>query len=428
MTAEIICVGTELLLGEITNSNARYIADQLAKLGIPHYHQSVVGDNIERIGHVIDIAIDRRAEILIFTGGLGPTPDDLTTVAIANYFATPLEENEQILSDINKKFAERSLVMTDNNRKQALLPKGAQVLPNSIGTAPGMIWHPRSDLLLLTFPGVPSEMMAMWTQTAILYLQSLGWGKEIIYSRVMRFLGIGESNLASKITPLFELTEPTVAPYVSKGEVRLRISTKATSRIAANELIEPISEQIKTITGLDYYGCDEDTISSVVGELLIESKQTLSIAESCTGGGLGKIITDTPGSSFYFIGGVIAYANECKTSLLGVSRNTIEQFGAVSQQVAMEMAKGLVKKTNSDWGISITGIAGPSGESFHKPIGLVYVGIVGPGEIFEGFEFKFGTNKDRETIRYLSANNALDKLRRLLVKQKIKKENTYIMG
>jgi len=418
MTAEIISVGTELLLGEITNTNAQYLAEQLAHLGIAHYYQNVVGDNKERIAQVIDIAINRGARILIFTGGLGPTPDDLTTAAIAEYFQTPLVENQEILANIREKFAERSLPMSSNNSKQALLPEGAQILPNPKGTAPGIIWHVRSNLLLLTFPGVPYEMMAMWEQTAVPYLKKLGWGKQVIHSKMLRFLGIGESTLAAKIAPFFELKEPAVAPYVSKGEVRLRISAKASSEKRANELIEPVAEQIKAIAGLDYYGCDEDNISSVVGNLLVQSKQTISIAESCTGGGLGELITSTAGSSLYFQGGFITYANQCKINLLGVNPKTIEEYGAVSKQVAIEMAKGAVEKTNSDWAISITGIAGPGGGKSSKPVGLVYIGIANQREILKSFEFKFGSNKDRQTIRYLSASAALDQLRRLLIEQK----------
>jgi nicotinamide-nucleotide amidase len=229
MSAEIIGVGTELLLGEILNSNAQFLAQQLAILGIPHYYQTVVGDNRERLKQVIDLA-RKRASILIFTGGLGPTPDDLTTEAIADFFQTPLRERPEIVEDIKAKLAARGRQMASNNRKQALIPEGAEILPNPTGTAPGIIWQPEPGLTILTFPGVPSEMYRMWSETAIPYLKSLGWGQEMIYSRTLRFRGIGESDLALKVASLLDLTNPTVAPYASKGEVRLRVSTKSQIR------------------------------------------------------------------------------------------------------------------------------------------------------------------------------------------------------
>lgn len=273
MSAEIICVGTELLLGDILNSNSQYLAQELANLGIPHYYQTVVGDNIDRLHQIIKIAC-QRSSILIFTGGLGPTPDDLTTEAIASYFDTPLEENEEIIKDIREKFAIRGREMTKNNRKQALIPQGANILPNLTGTAPGIIWNINKGkkITILTFPGVPSEMKQMWRDTAVPFLKSEGWGQEIIFSKMLKFRGIGESALAEKVSHLFELTNPTVAPYASKGEVKLRVSAKAKSEIEAQQLIEPIASEIKKIAGEDYFGYNEDTIASVVGELLKQKK------------------------------------------------------------------------------------------------------------------------------------------------------------
>jgi len=417
MTAEIICVGTELLLGEITNTNVQYLAQELAELGIPHHHQAVVGDNRERIKQEIFFAIARSANILIFTGGLGPTPDDLTTETIADYFQTPLVENKDVLSDISQKFAQRGIEMSDNNRRQALLPKGARVLPNPTGTAPGMIWYPQTDLLILTFPGVPSEMKAMWQGTAVPYLKEIGWGRETIYSEVLRFYGVSESTLATKVAKFFDLSSPTVAPYVSKGEVRLRIAVKTSSYNEAKEIIAPVASEIKAIAGEDYFGSDEDTLSGVVGKLLLQSKETLAVAESCTGGELGEIITATSGSSNYFQGGIISYSNQVKMQFLKVSPDSLEKYGAVSEQIALEMAQGIVGKMGTDWGLSITGIAGPLGQTEDKPVGLVYVGIAGPDGILEAFQFKFGAKRDRSTIRYLSACVTLDKLRRLLLQR-----------
>jgi nicotinamide-nucleotide amidase len=414
MSAEIICVGTELLLGDILNSNAQYLAQQLASLGIPHYYQSTVGDNIDRLQQIIEIAT-KRASILIFTGGLGPTPDDLTTDAIATYFNTPLVERPEIVADITQKFASIRRKMTSNNLKQALLPQGAEVLPNTSGTAPGIIWQPRQGLIILTFPGVPSEMKRMWQETAVPYLKSQGWGKEVIYSRMMRFRGIGESALADKVNDLFDLTNPTVAPYAGMGEVRLRVSAKANSEADAIALIEPVAQKIQDIAGLDYFGSDDDTLASVVGNLLRKKNETVSVAESCTGGGLGAIFTSISGSSDYFMGGVISYDNRIKISLLGVNLDDLERFGAVSHPVAKQMAAGVQKQLKTSWGLSITGIAGPGGGGETKPVGLVYVGIARPDGTVESVEYRLGERRDRETIRTLSAYNALDLLRRKLL-------------
>lgn len=414
MSAEIICVGTELLLGDILNSNAQYLAQQLASLGIPHYYQSTVGDNINRLQQVIDIA-SQRASILIFTGGLGPTPDDLTTDAIAAFFNTPLVERPEIVADITQKFASIGRKMTSNNLKQALLPQGAEVLPNPGGTAPGIIWQPRQGLIILTFPGVPSEMKRMWQETAVPYLKSQGWGKKIIYSRMMKFRGIGESTLADKVNDLFDLTNPTVAPYAGMGEVRLRVSAKANSQADAIALIEPVAQKIQNIAGLDYFGADDETLASVVGNLLRKIKETVSVAESCTGGGLGAMFTTISGSSDYFMGGVISYDNRVKISLLGVNPDDLNQFGAVSHPVAKQMALGVREKLDTSWGLSITGIAGPGGGTQTKPVGLVYIGIACPDGSVESVEYRLGERRDRETIRHLSAYNALDLLRRKLL-------------
>ncbi|MFN6218156.1 MAG: competence/damage-inducible protein A, partial [Aphanizomenon sp.] len=394
MTAEIICVGTEMLLGDILNSNAQYLAQQLAQLGIPHYYQTVVGDNPERLKEVIEIAAS-RVQILIFTGGLGPTPDDLTCETIADFFGVPLKERADIIEDIAEKFAQRGRVMSANNRKQALIPQGAEILPNPTGTAPGIIWQPRPGLTIFTFPGVPSEMYQMWTQTAVPFLKSQGWGKEIICSRSLRFWGIGESALAEKVAPYFNLTNPTVAPYAGKGEVRLRISAKATDSTTAEALITPIEKQLIEIAGLDYYGANDDTLASVVGNLLRSSGETLSIAESCTGGGLGQMLTEIPGSSDYFWGGVIAYDNSVKIGLLGVNPEDLEKFGAVSATVAEQMAAGVKNRLSTTWGLSITGIAGPTGGTETKPVGLVYIGLAGPGDEVTSFEHHLGTIRGR---------------------------------
>ncbi len=251
MSAEVICIGTELLLGDILNTNCQYLAQELASLGIPHYFQTVVGDNIARIHQVLNTAIN-RSSILIFTGGLGPTPDDLTTETIASFFDTPLYEDSTIIEDISRKFASVGREMTPSNRKQALIPQGATSLPNPTGTAPGIIWQPKEGLTIMTFPGVPSEMRRMWGDTAVPFLKDQGWGTSSIYSEMMRFRGIGESALAEKVVHLFDSENPTVAPYAGKGEVRLRVAAKANSQHEAEALIEPVATEVKNIAGLDY--------------------------------------------------------------------------------------------------------------------------------------------------------------------------------
>ena len=414
MAAEIICVGTELLLGDIVNSNTQFLGQELAKLGIPHYYQSAVGDNIGRIHELLAIAVE-RSSILLFTGGLGPTPDDLTTEAIASFFETGLVEKQEIIDDIAAKFARLGRTMAPNNRKQALIPQGANILPNPVGTAPGMIWQPKQGLSILTFPGVPREMKHMWHETAIPYLKSIGWGKEIIYSRTLRFRGIGESSLANKIPQFFDLTNPTVAPYASKGEVRVRISAKAASEAAARSLITPVAEEIIEIAGLDYFGSNDDTLASVVGNLLRKAGQNLAVAESCTGGGVGAMLTTIPGSSEYFAGGIISYSNEVKVSLLGVKEADLIEYGAVSDVVAKQMALGVKQKLATDWGIGITGIAGPGGGTDTKPVGLVYIGLAAPDGTVISQKYLLGKERGRELVRNYSACHALDLLRRKLL-------------
>jgi nicotinamide-nucleotide amidase len=416
MSAEIICIGTELLLGEILNGNAQYLAQQLAQLGIPHYYQSVVGDNPDRIKQILQQACE-RSEILIFTGGLGPTPDDLTTETLADFFGAPLLEDSDIIADIERKFAQRGRRMSASNRKQALVPQGATVLPNPTGSAPGIIWQPRPRLSLLTFPGVPSEMHVMWQETAVPFLRSLGWGREQIYSRSLKFWGIPESDLAEKVTQFFNLSRPTVAPYAGKGEVRLRVAAKAATEAEAIALISPVADELKAIAGLHYYGTDDDSLASVVGDLLKASGQTLAVAESCTGGGLGQALTAIPGSSSYFWGGVIAYDNRVKEKVLGVSDRDLATEGAVSATVAEQMATGVRDRLSTDWGISITGIAGPDGGTVEKPVGLVYIGLARPDGSVSHQRYLFGDLRGREMVRWMSANAALDLLRRNLLQR-----------
>ena len=406
---EILCIGTELLLGNILNGNARWLAEQLAVLGLPHYRQSVVGDNPERLRELV-LEASERCRVLICTGGLGPTPDDLTTETLAASFSTPLELRPEVLADIKAKLQTRGRRPVASNDKQALLPVGAKVLPNPTGTAPGMIWTPRPGFTLLTFPGVPAEMRAMWEQTAAPWLQQQGLASGTFCSRQLHFWGIGESRLAEQVAPLLELENPTVAPYAGLGEVKLRITASAENAAAAQALIAPVEQQLRQAGGDHCYGADADSLASVVLDALRRRNQTLSVAESCTGGGIGAALTAISGSSDVLLGGVIAYANRIKQELLGVPAELLEQEGAVSAAVVSAMAGGARRRLGSDWAIAVSGIAGPGGGSAEKPVGLVHIAVAGPDGL-STLERHYGANRGRDWIRGLSVGDALNLLR-----------------
>lgn len=418
MAAEILCVGSELLLGNITNGNARWLAEQLAALGIPHHRQQVVGDNRERLIAAVREAAG-RCRLLITTGGLGPTPDDLTTEAIAAAFATPLAERPEVWADIAAKLAARGRPLTPSLRRQALLPVGAALLPNATGSAPGMIWSPdpaglpfpvQAGFTVLTFPGVPSEMRAMWTATAVPWLQGSGLAEGVFASRMLRFWGVAESTLAEQVADLLESPNPTVAPYAGSGEVKLRLTARGASQAEAEALLGPVEAEIRARAALACFGADDDSLASVVLAQLRRRGQTLAVAESCTGGGLGAALAAVPGASAVFLGGVIAYANAVKQALLGVPAEVLAAHGAVSDPVAMAMAEGARQRTGADWALAVTGIAGPGGGSPGKPVGLVHIAVAGPdGGGSEGV--RFGSSRGRDWIQLLTAGEALNRLR-----------------
>ena len=411
---EILCIGTELLLGNIVNGNARWLAEQLAALGLPHFRQTVVGDNRDRLIAEVQ-AISRRSRVLITTGGLGPTPDDLTTEAIAAAFSTPLEERPEVWDDITAKARSRGRTPGAETRRQALLPRGADVLPNITGTAPGMIWSPMEGFTVLTFPGVPSEMRSMWQDTAVPWLHHSGLSKGVFNSRLLRFWGIGESTLAEQLHDLLDQSNPTVAPYAGRGEVKLRVTAHATSEAESLRLLDATEAELRERTGTLCFGCDDQSLACVVLEQLRQRQQTLSVAESCTGGGLGSELTAIPGSSDVLLGGVIAYSNAVKEHLLGVSAELLEQFGAVSDPVAQAMAKGARHLTGSDWSMAVTGIAGPGGGSAEKPVGLVYIAVAGPDGCFSQ-PIRLGETRGRDWVRTVSVGEALNRLRLRLMK------------
>jgi len=415
---EVLCVGTELLLGNILNGNARWIAERLAGLGLPHYRQEVVGDNRERLIAAVRAAAG-RCRVLITTGGLGPTPDDLTTEAIAAAFGAPLVEHPAIWEGIRARIEARGRVVAPSNRRQAFLTEGAAVLANPTGTAPGMIWTPapadpgvpiQSGFTVLTFPGVPSELHAMWEATAEPFLRHSGLAQGVFASRLLRFWGVAESSLAEQVADLLALENPTVAPYAGAGEVKLRLTARADDPAAAAALLEPVEAELRSRTGTLCFGSDADSLASVVLERLRQRGETLAVAESCTGGGLGAALAAVPGASDVFLGGVIAYANAVKEGLLGVPPELLAEHGAVSDPVAIAMAEGVRRRTGSDWALSVTGIAGPGGGSAAKPVGLVHVAVAGPnGSRSEALQF--GPSRSRAWIQTLSVGESLNRLR-----------------
>ena len=406
---EILCIGTELLLGNIVNGNARWLAEALAGLGIPHFRQGVVGDNPERLRDAV-LEAATRSKLLVCTGGLGPTPDDLTTATLAATFDTPLEERPDVLHELEIKLRARGRSLGPSNRKQALLPKGAQVLPNPTGTAPGMIWSPEPGFTVMTFPGVPSEMRAMWQQTAVPWLEQQQLVTGTFRSRLLHFWGISESSLAELVAPLLELQNPTVAPYAGQGEVKLRITAHGQTAQEAEATITPVEQELRRIGGEHVFGIDDDSLASVVLEQLRTRGQSLAVAESCTGGGVGSALTAIIGSSNVFLGGVIAYANRIKQDLLEVPSDLLEREGAVSAAVAQAMAEGARRQLGSDWGVAVTGVAGPGGGSESKPVGLVHFAVAGPDGT-NHLERRYGNRRERDWIRGLSVGDALNLLR-----------------
>jgi nicotinamide-nucleotide amidase len=382
LNAEIIAVGTELLLGDIVNSNAAWISEELARMGVSVYNHTTVGDNVERIHDVMASALS-RANVLIFTGGLGPTEDDLTLRAIAEFFNAELvsdPDSEQVIKDF---FVARGMTHAASNLKQALRPTDAKAIKNPMGTAPGIAWTVKrpdgSDALILTFPGVPREMKVMWPQgqAKLRQLESdLGMRPQYIGTKSLHFFGIGESKLGDELSDLMAQPNPTVAPYVGRSEVRVRLGAKADSMQAADDLLEPLAREIRTRLA-DYYFGEGDTlqVEDVVGRLLIEQQRTLSVAESCTGGLVSSRLTDVAGSSAYTTLNLVTYSNGQKHEQLGVPLNLIETKGAVSPEVAEAMAVGMLEKSGSDIALSLTGVAGPTGGTKEKPVGLLYMGL-----------------------------------------------------
>jgi len=378
MNAEIIAVGSELLLGQIANTNAQFISKQLAELGVNVFYHTAVGDNPKRLEQVIKIA-ESRSELLIFTGGLGPTKDDLTKETIAKHLGLQLLFDQEALESIEEYFAKTNRNMTENNKKQALVLDGCKVLSNNHGMAPGMFLA-KNNCHYMLLPGPPSEMQPMFATYGIAALQEKLTNKEVILSRVLRFFGIGESLLETKIEDLIDTqANPTIAPLAGDGEVTLRITSKTDSMEAAEKLIEKTEQKILERVGEYFYGYDDTTLVQELVKKLKERELTVAAAESLTGGMFQQELTAIAGAGSIFSGGVVCYTNEVKRDILSVKKSTVKEMGVVSEQCAQELAENVQKLVNSDIGISFTGVAGPDELEGH-PAGTVYIGIAIKGK------------------------------------------------
>lgn len=413
-SAEILCVGTELLLGDIVNTNAAFLSQKLAELGICVYRHTVVGDNPRRLQLALAEALE-HADMVITSGGLGPTYDDLTKETVAEYFGRNMRLDEHSLGRIEAYFKRVGRVMTDNNRKQAMMPEGAIVFDNDYGTAPALALCEGEGVgkTVIMLPGPPVEIVPIFNEKVIPYL--LERRSSVIESKNVHIFGMGESAVETVIGDLMKKAQnPTVAPYCKEGEVRLRVTASAESRERALALCDEVIEKIyATEVGKYIYGVDIDSLENAVVKRLRERGLTLSLAESCTGGLAAKRITDISGCSDVFMGGCVTYANEAKMRLLGVSEETLERYGAVSELTAREMARGVRSSLGSDIGVSVTGIAGPTGGTPEKPVGTVYLGIC--SENFEEVRrLSLSSMRSREFIRNVSASNAFDMVLKLL--------------
>lgn len=411
LTAEIICVGTELLMGQVLNTNEHYIASRLPEVGIALNHSSVVGDNPERLKDALLLA-KSRSDIIIMTGGLGPTDDDLTKETVAQCFGKKLIFHPECMDKMVEYLKESGKNLTKNNEKQAYLPQGCIVIENNNGTAPGCIIEEAGKAAIM-LPGPPREMVPMFKESVLPYLKAKSG--VVLYSRVLRLFGIGESRAAAICDDLIQnQTNPTIAPYAKEGEVTFRVTASAENEAKAKEMVDETCNAMYERLGEYIYGEGDDaSLASVVVNELNKKKLTVSTAESCTGGLIGKMITEVSGASSVYGFGFVTYANEAKMQLVGVKSETLKAHGAVSEETAKEMAEGARRVSKSDIAVSVTGIAGPTGGTEEKPVGLVYIGISDKN----GCEaFRFVQHGDRERVRNKSALCALD-----IVLKKLKK-------
>lgn len=409
MNAEILAVGTELLMGQIANTNAQYISGRLNDIGINVYFHSVVGDNPKRLKESLEAALN-RSDAVVMTGGLGPTQDDLTKETVAEIMEKKLVLHEESLDKIKCFFQKINRNMTQNNIKQAYLPEDCIVIPNNNGTAPGCIIE-KDEKCIVLLPGPPSEMKPMFEATVVPYFESKSPYK--LVSKYIRIFGIGESAMEEKIIDIIEKqTNPTIAPYAKEGEVTLRITARYDKADDSKDLISPVIEEIKKRLGNAVYSLEDKNLAVVVGEMLIERNVSVSFAESCTGGLVSSKITDVPEISKVFNRSVVSYSNEAKMENLGVKEDTLERYGAVSKETASEMAAGIRNLSKTDIGVSITGIAGPGGGTEEKPVGLVYIAIADKDKVLHK-ELRLWGNRER--IRNVTSLHVFDMIRHWLL-------------
>ena len=392
-------------MGDILNTDAQYLSIELAKLGICVIHQSTVGDNRERLLAQLDEAA-KRSDIIILSGGLGPTPDDLTKEVCCEFFGKEMFLHEPTVEKIKKYFSSKGIEMAQNNLKQAMLPKDCVIFQNDNGTAPGMAIE-KDGVHILVLPGPPRELKPMFQNCAVPYLMQ--FSDRIIVSHNIRTFGIGESSMAERVNDLFDAQNPTVAPYAKDGEALLRVTAMAMTKEDAESLCEPVIEEIKNRLDAYVYGVDYNCIEEAVVAMLKEHHLKVATAESCTGGLIAKRITDVPGASEVFECGIISYANEIKHKVLDVSEDDLNKYGAVSEPVAKQMAQGALKVSGADIAVSVTGIAGPDSDSTDKPVGLVYIGLADKENVW--FREIRTSRRDRSYNRYVSASNALNMIR-----------------
>ncbi|MBW3625555.1 MAG: competence/damage-inducible protein A [Armatimonadetes bacterium] len=411
MRAEILSVGTELLLGDIVDTNAVALSRAMVELGIPLTHRVTVGDNRERLLDALRAAAS-RADLILTTGGLGPTPDDLTKEGIAEAFGDRLVEDPAAADELRAFFARRGVPFAANNLKQALVFESGFALPNPHGTAPGAVLE-KDGLTAICLPGPPREMLPMLENHVVPYLRRrLGQTTQALHSKFLRLVGIGESSASERVAELQESENPTVAPILRGMEPSFRITARAEDRETALAMVEEMEARIRERVGEFVYGVDTDTLESVLVREMAARDLTLATAESCTGGLVGHRITNVPGSSAVFHGGVVSYANAAKQSLLGVKPETLESRGAVSEETAGEMAEGARQHLGASVGVAVTGVAGPGGGTPEKPVGLVYMAVTdGDGIRIE--RHKFGGA--REDIKARSAQAALNLVRKRLL-------------
>ncbi len=409
MQAEIIAVGTELLLGHTVNSDAAHVGRELSALGIDVLHSCVVGDNPGRLEEALREALT-RSDLVITTGGLGPTEDDLTKETIAAVLEMPLEEDADSLARLKEYFGERR--MGPNQYKQVLLPRGSQALPNRIGTAPGCYACRADGKAVAMLPGPPRELLPMLREQLVPILAART--QACICSHMVRTFAQGEGDAALRLAELTGLANPSTATYATDGEMFVRVTAKAASADAAEALAAPTLARVRELLGDVVYGVDVDNLESVVVPELARRGQTVATAESCTGGLLAASITDVPGSSAVFRTGVVTYANESKTRLLGVPEELLARVGAVSEEVARHMAAAVRDRAGSHWGIGITGIAGPDGGTAEKPVGLVYIALAGADRTWLRVMRPQGRYMGRQWTRRRAVGHGLDMLRRAL--------------